>query len=286
MVDCCKQTGKHKSCTRNSDKKTFKLPRKYSRKKCKKGVKGFTMRSSCAPFKDCLKGGTKLPHKKNINNKKLKMCSKEPLTGFYRDGYCMTGEHDLGTHTVCAIMDDRFLKYTKSKGNNLYSVVDVGDKWCLCENRWNEAYLDNKAPKVVNNATNKRTKKHIIKNIKDHTRKKKGGKTKKQFLYNPNNPKKSFDVYIDKNPDDTISIKYKTLTDVKRTIKKLEKLYKNNKYPHKRIWQVGMIMRVRLKVLKDKKKEQYKLAEKYFKFLGKRTKIKDEKNRKKLKFKY
>jgi len=123
MVDCCKQTVKHKSCTRNSDKKTFKLPRKYSRKKCKKGVKGFTMRSSCAPFKDCLKGGTKLPHKKNINNKKLEICSKEPLTGYYRDGYCMSGEHDLGTHTVCAIMDDEFLKYTKSKGNNLYSTI-------------------------------------------------------------------------------------------------------------------------------------------------------------------
>ena len=36
-------------------------------------------------------------------------------------------------------------------------------------------------------------------------------KTKKRFLYNPNNPKKSFDVYIDKNPNDTINIKYKTL---------------------------------------------------------------------------
>ena len=42
-------------------------------------------------------------------------------------------------------------------------------------------------------------------------------KTKKQFLYNPNNPKKSFDVYIDKNPKDTIHIKYTTLLDVKNT---------------------------------------------------------------------
>jgi hypothetical protein len=32
-------------------------------------------------------------------------------------------------------------------------------------------------------------------------------KTRK-FLYNPNNPDKSFDVYIDKDPSDTISIKY------------------------------------------------------------------------------
>ena len=50
-------------------------------------------------------------------------------------------------------------------------------------------------------------------------------KTRKQFLYNPNNPKKSFDVYIDKNPKDTINIKYTTLEDVKNTINKLEKLY-------------------------------------------------------------
>ena len=35
---------------------------------------------------------------------------------------------------------------------------------------------------------------------------------KKQFLYNPDDPKKSFDVYIDKNPADTISIKYSSLS--------------------------------------------------------------------------
>ena len=98
-------------------------------------------------------------------------------------------------------------------------------------------------------------------------------KTKKQFLYNPNNPKKSFDVYIDKNPKDTIHIKYTTLEDVKNTIEKLEKLYKDKKYSHKRIWQVGMILKVRLQVLQNKKPTQYALANKYFKFLGKRTKL-------------
>lgn len=97
-------------------------------------------------------------------------------------------------------------------------------------------------------------------------------KTQK-FLYNPNNPRKSFDVYIDKNPADTIHIKYTTLDDVKNTIRKLETLYKNKKYSHKRIWQVGMIMKVRLGVLRHKKHDQYKLAERYFKFLGKRTKL-------------
>ena len=80
-------------------------------------------------------------------------------------------------------------------------------------------------------------------------------KQKQTFLYNPEDPKKSFDVYINKNPKDTIPIFYKTLEDVKSTIKKLEKLYKSKKYTHKRIWQVAMIMRVRLGVfLKHKDK--------------------------------
>ena len=109
-------------------------------------------------------------------------------------------------------------------------------------------------------------------------------KTQKRFLYNPNNPKKSFDVYIDKNPNDTIDIKYTTVDDVKNTIKKLERLYKNKKYTHKRIWQVGMIMKVRLEVLKYKKPKQFQIANKYFKFLGERTKL-NESDRYKFKFK-
>ena len=97
-----------------------------------------------------------------------------------------------------------------------------------------------------------------------------------QFLYNPNDPKKSFNVYIDKNPEDTIPIKYTTTQDVKDTIAKLERLYKVKKYPHKRIWQVGMIMKVRLEVLKDKKPEQYALSKRYFEFLGDRTQLDKE----------
>lgn len=101
----------------------------------------------------------------------------------------------------------------------------------------------------------------------------------KQFLYNPDDPKKSFDVYIDKNPKDTIPIKYKTYTDTLNTIHKLERLYKSGKYTHKRIKQVAMILMVRLRVLKNKKMKSYKLAEKYHSFLSKRTKT--EKNKRK-----
>ena len=118
-----------------------------------------------------------------------------------------------------------------------------------------------------------------------HQKKLNNSKTKKIFLHNPNNPKKSFDVYIDKNPKDTIHIKYTTVEDVKNTIDKLEKLYKAKKYTHKRIWQVGMIMKVRLEVLKSKKSEQYNISKKYFDFLGKRTKL-DNKDRYNIIFKY
>ena len=124
-----------------------------------------------------------------------------------------------------------------------------------------------------------------MKTIKKRTKTKTKTKTKKRFLYNPNNPKKSFDVYIDKNPKDTIHIKYTTLEDVKNTIHKLEKLYKNKKYTHKRIWQVGMIMKVRLEVLKNKKPKQYNMSKKYYKFLGNRTKL-DNKTRYNSVFKY
>jgi len=136
--------------------------------------------------------------------------------------------------------------------------------------------------------TYKRKKTKTSKNINKKNR------TKKQFLYNPDDPKKSFDVYIDKDPTDTIPIKYTTIDDVKTTIKTLEKLYKQNKYPHKRIWQVGMIMKVRLEAMlkhKDKLypnaknvKNRFDLANKYFLFLRSRTKEKDEKKRKEMKF--
>lgn len=119
------------------------------------------------------------------------------------------------------------------------------------------------------------------KQILNKTRRKRSSKP--QFLFNPNNPKKSFDVYINKNPNDTIPIKYKTVDDVKDTIKKLEKFYREKKYSHKRIWQVGMIMKVRLEVLKNKKPQEYKLAKKYFEFLSDRTDLLED-NRYKSRF--
>ena len=99
---------------------------------------------------------------------------------------------------------------------------------------------------------------------------------KRQFLYNPEDPKRSFDVYIDKNPEDTIHIKYTTVQDVKNTIRNLEQLYKSKQYPHKRIWQVAMIMKVRLNVIRHIKPKQYALAKRYFEFVGNRTHLENK----------
>jgi len=136
----------------------------------------------------------------------------------------------------------------------------------------------NRSRKKSNIKKSKRSKRRSKSKIKSKRR------SKKIYYFNSKNSKKSFDVYIDKNPKDTISIKYNTLQDVKNTIKKLEKLFKSKKYTHKRIWQVGMIMYVRLRVLKKQKPKQYKLSKKYFEFLGKRTKKKTFEERKKFKF--
>ncbi len=286
MRDCCNIRKKTKKCVRKSDKKVFKLPRRFSKKRClTRKVKGFTMRSSCAPFKDCKKqkGGKK---QKNIFNKTLKLCSDRPVTGYMRDGYCNYNKRDIGNHLVCAQVNKKFLDFTKKQNNNLYTVVKPGDKWCLCTNRYLEAVKNNKAPLLIEEATNLKAKKAL---------KQTGGKkTKKRFLYNPDDPKKSFDVYIDKNPKDTIHVKYTTVEDVKNSILKLERLFKQKKYTHKRIWQVAMIMKVRLDVIKKYKKSRYpnaknvnqrvSLITKYYNHLKKRTKLKTFSERSNLTF--
>ena len=94
--------------------------------------------------------------------------------------------------------------------------------------------------------------------------------TKKNLFF------KTYDLYSDANPKDSIRIKYATLDDVNKTIKKLERLYKSNKYPHVRIVQVANVMTQRLRVIDDKDK-RYLLSKRYFDFLKQRTKSKDRK---------
>ena len=72
---------------------------------------------------------------------RLAQLSKDPPTGHYRDGYCRTGPEDTGNHTIAATVNEAFLDFTSSKGNNLRDAgVKPGMKWCLCASRWKEAF--------------------------------------------------------------------------------------------------------------------------------------------------
>ena len=101
---------------------------------------------------------------KNVLGTALKLCSKSPLTGYLRDGFCRTDQRDKGLHLVAAIMTKKFLEFTKSRGNDLstpnkafgFPGLIPGDRWCLCALRWMEAYKASCAPPVVLEATNER----------------------------------------------------------------------------------------------------------------------------------
>jgi uncharacterized protein len=100
----------------------------------------------------------------NVVGGALLTCSNEPLTGFFRDGCCATGEDDLGSHTVCAVMTDEFLAFSRDAGNDLstprpewgFTGLRAGDRWCLCASRWLEAYEAGRPPEVVLGATHAR----------------------------------------------------------------------------------------------------------------------------------
>ena len=105
----------------------------------------------------------------NVFGNELSVCGTDPVTGFYRDGCCNTGSNDSGTHTVCAIVDERFLNYSKSMGNDLtkdmpeynFKGLKAGDKWCLCVSRWVEAYRNGCAPKIILEATHFNTLQYV-----------------------------------------------------------------------------------------------------------------------------
>ena len=102
---------------------------------------------------------------KNVFGEPLIICCSNPITGYFRDGLCKTVTEDTGTHTVCAVMTDKFLRFSASRGNDLITPISYyqftglkeGDKWCLCVTRWIEAEKAGKAPKVILEATNERT---------------------------------------------------------------------------------------------------------------------------------
>jgi hypothetical protein len=91
----------------------------------------------------------------------LESCCTSPMTGFYRDGVCRTGPGDMGLHIVCAEMTDEFLEFSVERGNDLvtpnppfgFPGLSPGDRWCLCAQRWQEAFEAGVAPPVVLAAT-------------------------------------------------------------------------------------------------------------------------------------
>ena len=106
-------------------------------------------------------GNGHYPQPKNVLGGVLESCCTDPMTGFYRDGYCRTGADDTGRHTVCILATGEFLAFSKEAGNDLstpmpqyaFPGLNPGDKWCLCMLRWREALNADMAPQVYLEAT-------------------------------------------------------------------------------------------------------------------------------------
>jgi uncharacterized protein (DUF2237 family) len=114
---------------------------------------------------------------RNVFGGRLEDCSVTPLTGFFRDGCCNTSPEDIGSHTVCVVMTDEFLKFSKSRGNDLstpmpqfgFPGLKEGDRWCLCAPRWQEAFEAGQAPRVALRATHEAALQYCeLANLKRH----------------------------------------------------------------------------------------------------------------------
>ena len=102
---------------------------------------------------------------KNVLGTDLEECGRDPLTGYYRDGCCNTGPGDMGVHTVCAVVTDEFLEFSKSVGNDLstphpelgFAGLKDGDSWCICAGTYAEAIKAGTACKIFVKRTNYKT---------------------------------------------------------------------------------------------------------------------------------
>jgi uncharacterized protein (DUF2237 family) len=113
----------------------------------------------------------------NVLGGPLQCCCSDPVTGFYRDGYCRTGPGDVGLHTVCAVMTDEFLEFSAECGNDLSTPVpefgfpglQPGDRWCLCVTRWQEALDAGRAPEIVLRGTHISALEFVsLEDLRDH----------------------------------------------------------------------------------------------------------------------
>ena len=113
----------------------------------------------------------------NVFGERLALCSVDPVTGFYRDGCCSTGDEDHGRHVVCAEVTASFLEFSKRMGNDLstprpefgFPGLKPGDRWCLCADRWQQALEAGAAPRVVLSATHRLALEHVdLADLKRH----------------------------------------------------------------------------------------------------------------------
>ena len=101
----------------------------------------------------------------NVLGTPLRPCAFDPVTGFFRDGCCNTGPEDRGRHTVCVRVTETFLAFSRMQGNDLstprpefgFAGLRPGDRWCLCAERWKEAWEADAAPKVILASTHRAT---------------------------------------------------------------------------------------------------------------------------------
>ena len=205
------------------------------------------------------------------------------MTGFYRDGYCRTGDDDTGSHTVCARVTEEFLEFTKSMGNNL-DMLEPGDKWCLCAKRWEEANKEGVAPEMIKSSTNIKTLDIIngveqeldeyartLKNARKHGTKLRFPKS--AIKANPQRFRKytrdtiqesdpktgtgkkpegsSRRLYTDENPNDTVSVKFRTKQDIIDTLNKSS--FKSK--PHKRQSQIINLIHQRVRAAYQNSKD-------------------------------
>lgn len=92
----------------------------------------------------------------NVLGEPLSSCCFDPITGYFRNGFCHTAPADLGQHTACALMTSEFLNFSQKIGNDLitplpeidFPGLKPGDFWCICIARWVEAYESGVAPQL------------------------------------------------------------------------------------------------------------------------------------------
>ncbi|MEM6579047.1 MAG: DUF2237 domain-containing protein [Pseudomonadota bacterium] len=97
----------------------------------------------------------------NVLGGALEVCGTDPVTGFFRDGFCNTCARDQGNHTVCARVTEEFLAFSRYVGNDLstprpeygFAGLKPGDLWCLCAGRFLQAHEEGCAPEVRLQAT-------------------------------------------------------------------------------------------------------------------------------------